>query len=331
LSGRLPKLTPLKIGDTAKLRPGSFLVALGNPFNVANDGQASASWGILSNVARRYEKSLVDAASVSVVFRYQPTLLQLDSKLNLGMSGGAVVNLRGELVGITTAAGSPSGFDAQAGYAIPLDALGQRAIEILKQGKEVEYAFLGVKLDNEDSSKISAVTAGTPAAQGRLIVHDKIIEVNGIPIRAKDGLALTLALAPVGEPVKLKVLRQGQVVETTVKTSKYPYSSADAIATNRPRPWKGLRIDFTSMLAVNGQDSNNVLTDRMLAAMAKGGVAVIDVETGSPADQSGIKKGEVITSVGGKPVTTPAEFASVVSDLKGPTKVKTDGREVTIP
>ena len=131
-SGKPPRLTPLKIGDATKLRQGAFLVALGNPYNVANDGQASASWGILSNVARRYEKSLPDKEMVGL-FRYQPTLLQLDAKLNLGMSGGAVVNLRGELIGITTAAGSPSGFDAQAGYAIPMDALSLRAIDFLKR------------------------------------------------------------------------------------------------------------------------------------------------------------------------------------------------------
>jgi S1-C subfamily serine protease len=329
LSGRLPKLTPIKIGDTTKLRQGTFLVALGNPFNVANDGRASASWGILSNTARRCERSVFDPLSTAL-FRYQPTLLQLDAKLNLGMSGGAVVNLRGELVGITTSAGSPAGFDAQAGYAIPMDALALRALEILKQGKEVEYAFIGVQLDNEEPSRIASVAAGTPAAQGHLIVGDKFVEVNGVPVIGKDGLSVTLALAPVGEPVKLKVLRDGEIVQTTVKTSKYPYTVADSIASDRPRPWKGLRVDYASMLLV-GSDGNPPLPGQTMIALAKGGVAVMEVETGSPADLSGIKKGEVITTVGGKPVSTPTEFARVVGELKGPTVLKTDGREVTIP
>ena len=73
------------------------------------------------------------------MFRHQPTLLQLDAKLNLGMSGGAVVNLQGELVGITTTGGNPQGFDAQAGYAIPLDALGRRVVQDLLEGKEATY------------------------------------------------------------------------------------------------------------------------------------------------------------------------------------------------
>ena len=64
------------------------------------------------------------------------------------MSGGAVINLKGELVGLTTASANAAGFDAQAGYAIPMDALGRRLVETLRQGKEFEYGFLGIRLDH---------------------------------------------------------------------------------------------------------------------------------------------------------------------------------------
>lgn len=113
-------LKPLKIGNTAKMRPGTFLIALGNSYNAGRDGKASASWGILSNTARKVHAP-PDEQQTRVrgqFFRYQPTLLQLDSKLNLGMSGGAVVNMKGELVGLTTADASPVAYDVQAGYAI---------------------------------------------------------------------------------------------------------------------------------------------------------------------------------------------------------------------
>ena len=119
---------------------------MGNPFNAAQDGKPSASWGILSNVARKVEPEQDDDVDVPrrLSFPNYPTLLQLDSKLNLGMSGGAVVNMKGELVGLTTMAASPAGFDAMAGYAIPMDRIGRRAVETLKQGKEIEYGFLGI-------------------------------------------------------------------------------------------------------------------------------------------------------------------------------------------
>ena len=117
---------------------GAFLIALGNSFNAAHDGNASASWGILSNIARKLEldrDEFSGAAPKTLGLVNYPTLLQLDSKLNLGMSGGAVINLKGELVGLTTMASSPSGFDALAGYAIPMDKIVRRAIATLKAGQ----------------------------------------------------------------------------------------------------------------------------------------------------------------------------------------------------
>ena len=92
-----------------------------------------------------------------------PTLLQLDAKLNLGMSGGAVINLKGELVGLTTTAASPAGFDAQAGYAIPMDKLGRRVVETLKEGKEVEYGLLGII----SPDRTNRVGEGQPEFAGR--------------------------------------------------------------------------------------------------------------------------------------------------------------------
>ena len=127
---------------------GAFLVALGNPFNAARDGRPL---GQLGHPVQRRPPPRTAArgpdAGASARCRIYPTLLQLDAKLNLGMSGGAVINLKGELVGLTTAAANAAGFDAQAGYAIPMDALGRRLVETLRQGKEFEYGFLGIRLD----------------------------------------------------------------------------------------------------------------------------------------------------------------------------------------
>ncbi len=136
-----PDLKPIAIGDSTRLRKGSFLIALGNPFNAAEDGSPSASWGILSNVARRVEAESDGFNSTRKVrLHHFPTLLQLDAKLNLGMSGGAVINMKGELVGITTTASSPSGFDAQAGYAIPMDRMGRAPSRPSSRGRRSSTA-----------------------------------------------------------------------------------------------------------------------------------------------------------------------------------------------
>ena len=186
-----PRLKPIAIGDASRLRKGSFLVVLGNSFNAArNDGSPSASWGILSNVARRLDSESDGDGPCPTRTKLQEfsTLLQLDAKLNLGMSGGAVINLKGELVGITTTASSPAGFDIQAGYAIPMDRMGRRAVETLKQGKEVEYGLLGISSDPEGTNRVNRVILNSPASLGLLQDKDEILAVNDRPIVDFDSL-----------------------------------------------------------------------------------------------------------------------------------------------
>jgi S1-C subfamily serine protease len=304
-------LVPLTIGTAERLRPGSFLVTLGNPYNAARDGKATASFGILANVARRIEPPRGDNPNIRQFFQFQPTLLQLDNRLNLGMSGGAVVTLKGELVGITSSEASASGFDAAAGYAIPLDARGRRAVASLIKGEEVEYGFIGISL-GPGANVVGRVREGTLAWKAELAPGDRILAVGDREL-ADDESALPLALAevPAGATVTLKVLHQGQVVERRVVMSKYPVAG-EVIATVRPEPWRGARIDFSSVLASTTQN-----TEETLELMTRGGVGVIEVAPGSPADAAGLARGDVIAAVDGKPVATPAEFRGAVADRAG--------------
>jgi S1-C subfamily serine protease len=325
-----PELPPLPIGDAGALRQGSFLVALGNPYNAARDGKASASMGILANRARRLDPPQQEPPNIRQFFKYQPTLLQLDSKLNLGMSGGAVINLKGELVAITTSEASPSGFDTAAGYAIPMDALGRRAVDALIQGREVEYGFIGIGLSEVQVNTVGSVPRGTPAWKANLADGDRILRVGALDL-ADDESALPLAMAsvPVGEPVTFKVLHRGEVVERTVVMSKYPVMGG-VIATNRPAPWRGARIDFTSVI------TDGTSTDLTLDSMAQGGVGVVEVERDSAAEAAGVSKGIVITAVEGTPVSTPAEFRDAVAAFEGkPVRIQVAGvpevRRLVIP
>lgn len=313
-AGHGPKLVPMKLGDATKMRPGTFLIALGNPYNAARDGKASAGWGILANTARRVHAPTDDPIGGGVraqFFRYQPTLLQLDAKLNVGMSGGAVVNMKGELVGLTTAAASAVAYDVNAGYAIPMDALGRRIIETLRQGKEVEYGFLGIGLDQNVPNGVATVGPGTPAQNAGLVKGDVIVGVGDRELDGEDGLTMALALVPIGGDVKLKVRRDDRVEELTIFVSKYPVNG-QVIATNRPKPWRGLRVDYSSVIK-NGGGADFILMN----AMAQGGVGVVEVETGGAADGAGLRKEQIITEVDGQPVPTPAAFARAVAGKEG--------------
>jgi S1-C subfamily serine protease len=315
-----PKLRPLPIGDAGRLRRGAFLVALGNPFNAAaRDGQPSASWGILSNLSRRLEPTLDEFRERRVHLRHYPTLLQLDAKLNLGMSGGAVVNLKGELVGLTTSLASVAGFDAMAGYAIPMDILGRRIVEALKQGKEFEYGLLGIQLDPLGSNKVERAQPGTPADEGNVLVNDQILAVGEFPVRDADSLVLAINAMPAGTRVRLKIQRQDQTIERTVELAKFRVDG-EVIATNRPAPWRGLHVDYSSLRAASAVGDT---LDRV-------GVLVTEVESESPADKAGLKKDQIIRTIEGQRVKTPRDFRRVVGHLDGPVTLGTDLGPVTI-
>ena len=318
----LPKLKPIAVGDSGKLRKGSFLVALGNPFNAARDGKPSAGWGILANVARQVEAS-AETAPAELTLRNYPTLLQLDAKLNLGMSGGAVVNARGEFVGLTTAAANASGYDAQAGYAIPMDALGRRVVARLKQGKEYEYGFLGIKLDTpHNTSRVESAEHGSPAAEGGVRVGDLIVAVGDLPVIDADSLFVAINSVPAGESVKLKLVRQNATIVRLVTLAKKKVRGP-VIVTSRPNPWRGVRVDYTSTLA------NTAVAPEQSDAMSKRGVVVTEVATGSEAEKAGLKPGQIITRVDGLPTPNPREFEKAVPD-RGPVKLETDKGSVTV-
>ena len=303
-----PRLKPIALGDGTKLRKGMFLLALGNPFNAGRDGRASASWGILANTARRLDAFHLLYEPNKRQLRHYPTLLQLDAKLNLGMSGGAVVNLKGELVGLTTNAANAGGFDAQAGYALPIDSLARRAIEALRQGREVEYGFLGIGLSDDGSNRVGTVQPGTPAGEGGMMPGDEILSIGEIPVHDSDTLVMAVNAFSPGLPIRVRVRRDGEAIEKTVVLSKLRITG-EVIATNRPAPWRGIRVDFLST------DPRVVYGPAVLKAMAQGGVLVTEVQPGSAADEAGIKVGQCIVKVEGQPVKTPGDFAKAVEGL----------------
>lgn len=318
------KLRPIKLGDAGKLRKGAFLLALGNPFNAAaQDGKASASWGILSNRARRIEPN--PNSNEEATLKNLPSLLQLDAKLNLGMSGGAVVNLRGELVGITTNAANTSGFDAQAGYAIPLDLIGRRVVDTLLRGSEVEYGFLGIGLDDDTfTNRIKNMRPGTPAAEGGLVINDLIVSVGGVPVVDSESLVLAVNSFPPGVPIEVKILHDGKEATRKVVLSKLGISG-EVLSTNRRDAWRGLRVDYVSVIR------NRAVGVDVLEAMSRGGVLITEVDPDTPAAMAGLKVNQLILTVDGKPVRQPADFEKAVSGKDGPVDLVTDGdQKITV-
>ncbi|MBN2475173.1 MAG: trypsin-like peptidase domain-containing protein [Pirellulales bacterium] len=314
-------LTPIAFGDAAGLKKGQIVIALGNPYAIARDGQVSASWGIVSNLGRKAPSvpSEFDSTGKSTLHHFG-TLIQTDAKLNLGTSGGPLLNLRGEMVGLTVALAATAGYESAAGYAIPVDATFRRIITDLKDGREVEYGFLGIQPANLTAEEMAAgrqgvrvdwIVPGTPAEQEGLRPDDIVTAVDDRLIYEADSLVLEVGKLPVESVARLNVIRDGRPRTVQVTLAKYPVRGRK-IVTTRPAPWRGMRVDYPT--AVVDEEARA----RGAMAFSDNGVIVIDVEEGTPAWDAGLRPGMRISHVGRTAVRTPGQFRAALAGREGP-------------
>jgi len=310
-------LKAIKLGDGSKVTRGQFVLSIANPFAAGfRDGKPSASWGILSNIRRRAPGNFRAESDLRTLHHYG-TLLQTDARLSLGCSGGALINLKGEMIGLTTALAAIHGGETPGGFAIPLDDGMRRIIATLQRGEEVEYGFLGVQFelrnDGGEGVMLSHVYAGSPADRAGLHAKDIVVAVNDTPVHDADELLLALGVQLAGAQVRLEVLGatsrfKRQQLEVTL--AKY-YVHGKKIATEKgARPFfRGLRVDYTSLLV---QQSPLVLLARIPS-----GVLISEVQSNSPSATALLKPGDIVTHVSGRVVNTPAAFYEAVAGLNG--------------
>ncbi len=304
-------LKALKPGDGGKVRKGDWAIVLANPFATGfRDGSPSASWGIVSNLRRRIPGPSEEAKRAKPLAQYA-TLIQTDARLNLGCSGGALLNIEGELVGLTTSLAALTGGETAGGYAIPFDTNVRKMIEILKRGEEVEYGFLGVTVSppevrtHPQGVVVADVAPGLPAIRSGIRANDIITAINGIPVREQEDLFLNISAALAGTVAEVELLRNGVPRKFSVRLAKSSHNET-VIASSRPGPVFGLRIDYSSTLSL---DSN-----------PPEGVLVRDLDVGSPAEKH-LKEWSdrsrlIVVAVDGQSVPTPSEFYKLAAGKK---------------
>jgi serine protease Do len=318
-------LKPIKLGDGSKLKKGQLVVALGNPYTLAGDGSASASWGIVANVSRR--AALEGRRSGEDPFHFN-TLLQIDARLNLGTSGGAVINLRGELVGVTTSLAALAGYEKTVGFAVPVDDWLRRVIDTLKKGLEVEYGFLGIspaelemaarngirtdQINQPGAAFVADAHQNSPASHGKVRSGDLILAVNDRPILSVPDLLREVGKLAPGDTARLRVWRPDERREVTlpVVLGKWPVPDHEqVIATQRRYPaWRGLVVDYPTA-RYRFSDPRR---------QPQPAVLITEVDPDTPAANSNLQPGSFIVQVNGTPVRTPQEFHDIVKSLPGP-------------
>jgi serine protease Do len=335
----IENLAPLKLGATIPPRKGQMVIALGNPYAIARDGSASATWGIISNLSRsaHIEEDRNDPEyHRKLTVHHLGDLLQIDTRLELGTSGGALLNLQGELIGMTTSLAAIVGYEKAGGFAVPFDDSIKRIIESLRQGKEVEYGFLGIgpaeilpselmkpewaavvaRIKQYSVARIESVVTDLPAYRGGLRVGDLVLRIGDKPIFNQNDLMREIGFAAPGSIVRIKIFRDGEEREVPVEVGKWPVIDEEGIVATRPlrEPWRGIVYDYGT--SRRRFASNPATLERSV------GIRVIEVLPNTPAAARDIQPGDLITHVKNVPVTTPREFADAVQKLAGPVIVR---------
>src|SRR5215831_11184168 len=212
-------LTPLPLADSSKVEVGDIALAIGDPFGIGR----TVTMGIISATGRG-----------NLGIEGEEDFLQTDAAINPGNSGGALINTRGELIGINTAILSPTGGNLGIGFAVPSNMARMVMEQIAKSGKVVR-GYLGVVVQNitpelakqfgagnRNGALISDVESGSPAEKAGLRRGDVVLEMNGKSLRDQRELQLGISKMPPGTTINLTILRDGKQQQVPVKLGEEP-------------------------------------------------------------------------------------------------------------
>jgi serine protease Do len=298
----LPEIT---WGDSNQARVGDWVLAVGNPFGLGG----SVTAGIVSARARDIHAGPYD------------DFLQTDAPINRGNSGGPLVNLAGELIGINTAIYSPSGGSIGIGFAIP-SSLARPVIEQLQKNGKVERGWVGVRiqavtdeiaesigLDKARGALVTDVDQNSPAAKAKLQPGDVILSFDGKPIERTRQLPRLVAETPADKTVKLTLWRDGKESSVDIKIGPLNPDKLVTAAPAAPPPKDIPTVDTAGMSLA--KVTPELRRDLELPEDTKG-VVVVDVDEGGPAAKRGVQAGDVVAAIGRDAVATPEQVTEKV-------------------
>jgi len=307
-------LSALPFADINELRVGDYVAAIGNPFGI---GQ-TVTTGIVSALGR-----------AGLNRENYEDFIQTDAAINVGNSGGALVDLSGRLVGINTAIISGSGTSAGVGFAVPVDMV-EAVVQHLERDGVVRRGQLGVlirdytqqmeetlQVGTREGALITQVVEGSAAEAAGLQVSDVVVQINDTPVRTSRDLRNEVGLMRVGEEADLVVYRDGERLEITATIT----GSEDQVAAMENGDSDGGRS------LQNARFHGAQLQDD-----AQEGIRVVDVRQNSRAWAAGLRPGDRIVAVNRNPVSDLNEFDGVVSDTSGVSalSVLRDGRQLLV-
>lgn len=289
----------VKFGDSERVRPGDWVVAIGNPFGLGG----TVTTGIVSARGRDIHSGPYD------------DYLQIDAAINSGNSGGPLFDTEGNVIGVNTAIFSPNGGNVGIGFAIPA-AQAETVVTELKQHGRVERGYMGVQiqavtkelaeslsLPNDQGALVAAVTPDSPAAQAGIAVGDVIVGFNGKTIDDMRELPRLVAATDPGKKATVKVIREGKSRELQLTVAPFQETVAEAAAPSTPD---------SARLGVAVAALNDEARARFGIPEDVEGTVIVKVQPGSPAARVGLRPGDVIRKADGKPVAKPGDLVQAL-------------------
>jgi serine protease Do len=315
----LLKVTPkkplpfVKFGDSAKLRVGDWVMAIGNPFGLGG----SLTVGVVSAKQRDINSGPYDE------------YIQTDAAINKGNSGGPLFNMAGDVIGVNTAIISPTGGSIGIGFAVPSDTA-INVVDQLQKFGETRRGWLGVKIqsltdDIADSLElkeskgalIAGLTEGGPAAKAGILREDVVVKFDGKDVNTSRALPRFVAQTPVDKTVDIEVLRKGQRKTLQVKVGRLEeddVKKVKAVVGEDTKPeTKGKEV---SLVGLKLTELTDELRTKFSIDKKVQGVVVIEVDPASPAVQKNIKAGDVIIEVTQEPVTSTDQILKKADETR---------------
>jgi serine protease Do len=311
-------LPSVNFADSDKARAGDIVLAIGNPFGL----RQTVTMGIISAVGRG-GMGIVDYEN----------FIQTDAAINMGNSGGALVDTQGKLLGINTAIFTRSGGNQGIGFAIPAN-LAREVMQSLRDKGRVVRGYIGTSVQTltpeiADAMKLKGQLSGAlvgevepnaPASKAGIKTGDVITAVNGKKVNDPRELRLMVGSMAPGTKVQIEVNREGQTKPFDVQLAEMPASAANENTdTSSEEPAQPQRTTVFGGVAITNI-TEDIRTALNLPKEIQGAV-IADIDTESPAAKAGLREGDVIQEVNKQPVKNAKDLVAISKRLKPDEKI----------
>lgn len=317
------KLATLEWGNSDTSRVGQYVIAIGNPFGLGSTVTSGIISGKGRDIVMRSNSKPTDLVD---------DFIQHDASLNMGNSGGVLLNMDGKVIGVNTAIFSPNGGSIGIGFAIPAS-LAQPTVDQLIEFGRTKRGWLGVtvlqvsqeiaeslSLGLVRGSIVNSISKDGPADKAGIQEHDIITEIDGKTLNDDVRLTRVVGETPVGKVVKVKLLRDGKELTLNVEVGEYPTNltleEAKKHTINKPTEQitevLGMQcVDLPKHLGENGCGG-----DTPPDPMPAHGVLIVNVVEGSSAEDCGLRSGDIISEINMQPIKDPKEALAFVEGVQ---------------